>query len=921
MTITANYGAIKSADQFGQFVDRLIAENKPIGFDIESGYTGPDLEKGALLPFHPNWILVGFSFTNSPTDWARYVPIAHDSGDNVDDIKATARHLWRMLNAGLGVAHNATFELKGLSRWFRELLSDDTFFGKAVRKCMGLFPVLGDSMLQIFLLAELPPAGPGGGPGLNLKDTTEYTYGHKMVHFPDLFPVEDSDLGPGTKKAKLRFIRFNTRNLVPAVIEYACEDSLWCLRRYLDEMPKILAPNQNPDKPGRKFMYDVEMALMKVEVEMEIEAILLDWNKIHDKSLETARFRDLMNEEILANLSERLGENININLGSVPQLSNILFDRLGLPVKERSKKTNAPSTGESALRAIAKADPVIKRILEYREVVKLYGSYLNKYDTELNYAGNGRAYPNHNQTGALTGRFSVDGVSYQQWPKPYHYELQDGTTFDMHFKDLLISPPGFRIMGYDFSQVELRFLAGQAQETSMLEAFAAGVDIHKATAAMMFKIPVEQVTKKIRANGKTLNFAVVYGSGPENIAEMLATPENPVTKEDAQELLDLYFATFPKLKGWMDQRVVEGHEQGFVETLFGRKFTVWEYQATNSYIRSKGDRMCVNAPIQGGAADYMKIGMVRVNKAIHAAEDEGRIPVGGIRLVMTIHDALEFYVMDEVDSQTVIDIVQPAISFPVKGLPIEIRADWHEGYRWGSVIEIKQSSEKKISTYGIEDVDQEFDNIESAYLYLAEKDHKALSEVWPHAPRDLIERDSVLGDFEAPKVTPVLIEKGSDEHLDAILSQRQEPQVEEIVLQLTANRPGEKFSPIEETSEEVLTSEASEDDCPMALTEEEPPWLHSPASVREAQAEKVLLEVSQMPNAKNWAVFKEFVTEHPGESMLELNTPEGSLTLDQKVSVTAADQPILSLLFQGASLKFFFNEDISIDSLTEGIAL
>lgn len=873
MTTSANYGAVKSAEKFTKFVDKLVKDDLPFGFDIESGYTGADREKAALLPFYPEWILVGFSFTNSPTDWARYVPIAHDSGDNVDDVLETIRQLWRLLQTGNGVAHNATFELKGLSRVFRELLWDDPEYGEAVRKSLGLFPVLGDSMLQIFLLAEIKPAGPTGGPGLNLKDTTEWTYGHKMVHFPDLFPVEDSDLGPGTKKAKIRFIRFNTRNLVPAVVEYACEDSLWCLRRYLDEMPKIDAPNQNPEKPNRRFLYDVEMALMPVLVQMEIEGILLDWRMIHDKTVEVAEFRDLMNEEILQDLSERLNEPININLGSAPQLSEILFERLGIPVKERSEKTGAPSTSEGALRAVAKADPVIKRILQYREVVKLYGSYLHKYDTELNYAGNDRAYPNHNQTGALTGRFSVDGVSYQQWPKPYHYELKNGRTFDMAFKDLLIAPEGYRIMGYDFSQVELRVLAGQAQETDLLKAFADGTDIHKATAASMFGIPVERVDKKLRANGKTLNFAVVYGSGAQNIADMLSTPEAPVSKEDAEELLKKYYAGFPKLRGWMDKKVAEGREQGYVETMFGRKFTVWEYTSANNYIRSKGDRMCVNAPIQGGAADYMKIGMVRVNKAIKKAEADGLIPVGGIRLIMTIHDALEFYVHNSVASQTVIDIVQPAISFPVAGLP-EIRADWHEGYRWGSVVEIKQDELKRIKGYGLEDVDEEFSSIEEAYLYIVNHYGKPLHEVWP----------------------------------DGATLNESQPTFDHSGLE-----PAGKIS---EGSVEILEEVPAPEP-----EEEEPVWAHNPLTVEENSASRVLVTISEMPMEDVWDKFLDYTEARPGSSTVEVITPEGSITLDNTVKLSKADQPELSLMLGGASLEFFHDEEQSLEDLTAGISL
>jgi DNA polymerase I-like protein with 3'-5' exonuclease and polymerase domains len=724
--VDGNYAAVTSSAKFTQFVDKLIADGKPFGFDIESGYTGEDATGTALLTAHPRWILVGFSFTNS-TNWARYVPIAHDSGDNIDDVVQAARDFWRLLNSGLGVAHNASFELRGISRWFLEVLKDDPEVGEAVTAAKGFFPLRSDTMIEAHMAAVYPPANGPGGVGIGLKGVTFAAFGHKMTEFMDLFPDEDTDMGPATKKLKKKYVRFNTRNLVPKVINYACEDAVWCLAIHEKHYDELIAT--------QGMILKTELAVLPVLVEMEIEGLALDWKTIHDKTSETLEFRDLMNEDIQAQLSERLGETININLASVPQLSHILYERLGLPVKERSKVTEKPSTSEKALRAIAKIDPVIKSILEYREVNKLHGSYLKKYDTELNYAGTNRAHPSHNQVGTVTGRLSVDGVSYQQWPKPYHYELRSGRTFDLNYRDLLISPPGYRIVGYDFSQVELRVLAGMADERAMLEAFASGVDIHVATAANMMNIPIKEVTKKQRAVGKTLNFAVVYGSGPANIAELISTPENPVTTEEAKELLSKYFAAFPGLKKWMDLTTAHGREEGFVHTKFGRKFTVWEYKSDNDYIRSKGDRMCVNAPVQGGAADYMKIGMVRVNRAIKRAGLQDKI-----RLIMTVHDALEFYVHESVSTQTVIDLVNPQVSFPVEGLP-EIRADWHEGKTWGSVVEIKTDDNKQITHYMIEDDDTIYPTIEDAY--------RVIEGPTPEpAPKEVIEK--VLDEDEDP---------------------------------------------------------------------------------------------------------------------------------------------------------------------------
>jgi DNA polymerase I-like protein with 3'-5' exonuclease and polymerase domains len=689
----ANYGAIQTIAELEERFDAIIAAGKAFSFDIESGYDGPDAKGLALLVHHPKWKMVGFSFTNS-VNWARYVPIAHDSGENIDDVYTAIKLLWKLLNTGLGVPHNASFELGALARVFREVLSDDAEVGEEVRKNKGFYPVLSDTMIEAFFVQEYPSAQTAAflkmdkpGPGVGLKGLTKYIFDHEMTNFEDLFPDEDTEMGPLTPKSKKAVARFNTRHIVPRVVNYACEDAVWTLALHLKHYDKIMSGAYGERMPG---LFRCEMQLLRVLAEMELEGIELDWDEYRRRSVDTKVFLDAMQEEIQNELSERLGELVSINLSSPKQVSEMLYERLKLPVKMRTA-TDAPSTGEAALRALAKKDEVIRRILEYREVKKLQGSYIDKYLNELSYAADGRAHANHKQNGAATGRFSVDHVSYQQWPKPYHYELRNGMTYDLNYRNFLIAPKHHRIVGYDFSQVELRVLAGMAHEEGLLQAFADGTDIHKATASLMMGIPLDDVTDKDRSKGKTLNFAVVYGSGAANIGELLGIPT-----EDAQKLLDQYFKTFSGLKGWMDSKKQEGHSQGFVETIFGRRYKVWEFEGTDEKGSwSKGDRMCVNAPVQGGAADYMKYGMVRVNKAIKKAGMQDKI-----KLVMTIHDALEFYVHESVTTQEVIDLVNPMVSFhvPGEGLP-EIRADWHEGERWGEVFEIELDEDKQISGY------------------------------------------------------------------------------------------------------------------------------------------------------------------------------------------------------------------------------
>lgn len=207
-----------------------------------------------------------------------------------------------------------------------------------------------------------------------------------------------------------------------------------------------------------------------------------------------------------------------------------------------------------------------------------------------------------------------------------------------------------------------------------MQAFDNDEDVHTATAALMLGIPREQVTSESRAVGKTMNFALLYGMGAKSLAERLAIP-----KEEGQRLYQQYFSAYSAISVWVERVTAEGKKRGYTVSMFGRRFTIWEFTSDDSYIYSKGERLCVNAPIQGAAADYMKIAMVRADDALAKAGLKDRV-----HLVMNIHDALEFYVHESVSPEEVIEVLRPAVEFTVPKLP-KIVADWHVGKKWGQV--------------------------------------------------------------------------------------------------------------------------------------------------------------------------------------------------------------------------------------------
>lgn len=959
-----NYGLVKSEEDLDRFVDKLLSSDKPFAFDIETGYTGFLRAKGALQHYASDYVVAGISFTNN-SDWARYAPLDHEMGDpgkSLNNLDA-ARSLWRLLSSGKGIPHNGLMELSGMGRFFRDnLWDDDTIipgtdktFRNEVRREDGLYPILSDTMIESMLCAEHKRKG--------LKDLSHDILGVNQVELITLF----RDRKLKGQKADGKFVLYNTTNLRfnvlpldPDVVAYACEDSALTLdhhERTYTEVKDLL-------------VFKTEIRLIPILVRMEKEGMFLDWAEYERRSREITMFRDQYAEYVMDVFSGIAGELININLNAPKQVADVLFNKMGIKPTTYTD-TGQASTSEKAMRMLLAKHPEIKSLLQYREVAKLLGSYIDKYLNELRYDPSGRVHPSHNTGGTVTGRFSVDGVSYQQWPKPYHYELPSGSTLDLNYRNFLISPEDYRIIGFDYANVELRIVAGLANERAMLDAFAKGIDIHKATASTMLKIPLEDVTDKQRSVGKTLNFAIVYGSGADNIATLITAATGELcTVEEAEGYLANYFKAFPDLKAWMDDRVLEGHfvhekpRESYpahrVTTAFGRRIPIIEYESEYKNVRNKGDRNAVNGPVQGAAADYMKIGMVRADAAIRKAEKEGRIAKDSIRLIMTIHDALEFYVHKSVDTRTVIDILEPAVSFNVTKtwdgqdltLPV-IRADWHEGYRWGSVAEIEQDAEGKIIYHRkleladktkhnfvadsldelVADIDKFWTERESSEL-----DARVLEELDFEYDKDedefIVPDHSNIGESlktgllgakvdQKELFTAEDIEAGERAALGETLPEHLEHRddiPEETKTALLENRNA-KFSlldppvnAIDDAKDRIDAKDVSS----VVIEEDEPPWLHG-HDYEEPKVNQLRLSLFQMPTTDNWPKFKTWLAAHPGSDTLVISMPQGEITIEN-VAVSPQHQTEFQLIFSEATLAIDESEAI-VDKVMEGIEL
>ena len=653
-----HFAPVSNLDTLKALVDKLMAEEKKVGFDVETGYSGVDRIKGAVDIDWDNQFMSGFSLTNS-TSWARYVPVAHDHGNNLPEEKA-----WEIVQPVLEtlpiVAHNAKFEKRNLRALDRK--------GRGPRIELN---VHGDSMLMSYVLSDYPQHG--------LKYLTKEVFGYEQDEISSLFP--------GATAAAMKKMRFNVLELTQQVIDYACDDAVWTLALHDYWENKVLTQ--------RGFMYDLEMQIMALVCDMEDAGHAVDWDAIRAAMTEGVPFLDHMVAAARTGLGQMADADLSdLNLNSSPQMRKVLYQDLGLPVTRMTKKGD-PSTDKIALEALSRQYVPVKKILEAREVKNLVNR-MKKWTTEYNFGHDDRVHANFNQVVVGSGRFSANDPAIQQLPKKWRWTTILNPAFkakdDAHmaelrlrgqpgkhywegnYRDFLIAAPDTYLLGYDYSQIELRCLAGMSQEPALLEAFNNDEDVHTLTAAMMLGIEVSEVTDDLRAIGKTMNFALLYGMGEKSLGERLA-----LTPERASQLYAQYFASFTRVTQWMNDMKHFGTSRGYIETHFGRRWTLWDLQSNNRAIQQKGIRLCVNGPVQGTAADYMKISMLRAKKALV----EKGWWLTKVRLINNLHDALTFEADNDINPVELRAVLQPAVVWPLKNFP-KIVADWELGQRWGS---------------------------------------------------------------------------------------------------------------------------------------------------------------------------------------------------------------------------------------------
>lgn len=463
----------------------------------------------------------------------------------------------------------------------------------------------------------------------------EIYLGYQTIHIDEL-------IGPKGKKQK------NMADLEPAQIcDYACEDA--------DITLQLMQPlKQELEKYKLTHVFnEIEMPLMPVLARMEMNGVCLDTNTLAQTG---QHFTERM-QQLEADIYQLAGH--EFLLTSPRQVGEVLFDELKLNEKAKKTKSGQYSTGEEVLEAIKQKHPIVEKILAHRALKKLLSTYIDALPKLINPA-TGHIHTSFNQAVTATGRLSSSNPNLQNIP----VRGDDGREIRKAF----VPEPGCIFFSADYSQIELRIMAHISGDEHLVNDFREGRDIHAATAARVFHKPLDEVTRDERRKAKTANFGIIYGISAFGLAERME-----VSRAEAKELITNYFSTYPKVKDYMERSVAEAKERGYIVTAFGRRRYLPDINSRNAVVRGYAERNAVNAPIQGTAADIIKVAMIRIDERFRREGIQSK-------MILQVHDELNFSVVpSELDTvkRIVIDEMEQAYQ-----MSVPLVADCGEGHNW-----------------------------------------------------------------------------------------------------------------------------------------------------------------------------------------------------------------------------------------------
>ena len=447
--------------------------------------------------------------------------------------------------------------------------------------------------------------------------------------------------GKGAKQ-----IGFNQVSLEDA-IHYAAEDADVSFQLHQTLHPKLMEINSLA-----KLYTDIEAPLLKVLQTIERNGVLIDESMLQKQSDQFA----ITLKELESKAYSLAGAEFNLN--SPKQLQEILYDKLSLPILKKTPK-GQPSTAENVLQRLAEDFPIVQTILNYRTTAKLKTTYTDKLPLMVN-QDTGRVHTSYHQAVTATGRLSSSDPNLQNIPIR--------TAEGRRIRQAFIAPKGFQILAADYSQIELRIMAHNSQDPGLLDAFQAGLDIHQATAAEIFAVDLQSVSAEQRRSAKAINFGLIYGMSAFGLTRQLG-----ITRGDAQEYIELYFARYPKVKEYMDAIRNQARESGFVETVFGRRLYLPDIDSRNYQRRQYAERSAINAPMQGTAADIIKKAMIDLEQRLVAESINAKI-------IMQVHDELVLEVEDS-SVGAVSEFVTEAMG-KAADLDVALKVDLGVGENW-----------------------------------------------------------------------------------------------------------------------------------------------------------------------------------------------------------------------------------------------
>lgn len=555
-----------------------------------------DTETDALDPMVANLVGISFGLENGE---ACYIPLAHkgemsepqqndlftEASEPAIDLLPDQLSKAAVLKALKPILENATIQKVG-----QNIKYDLTIFA---RNGIALQGVEFDTMLESYTLNSTGRH--------NMDDLADRYLGHQTIPFEEV---------AGKGKNQKTFDQIT----IEQATEYAAEDADITMKLH-----KVLSAELAKAPELVKLFEQIEMPLVSVLSRVERNGVLIDPELLRQHSIEI--------EQRLAELEQQVHTEAGevFNLASTKQLQEVLFNKLGLPILKKTPK-GAPSTNEEVLEELAQMGhqvPVL--LMEHRGLSKLKSTYTDKLPQMIN-KQTGRVHTSYHQAVTATGRLSSSDPNLQNIP----IRNEQGRRIRQAF----IAREGYKIVAADYSQIELRIMAHLANDQNMIKAFAEGKDIHRSTAAEIFGVPLDEVTSEQRRSAKAINFGLIYGMSDFGLSNQLG-----ISRADAKKYMELYFQRYPAVQQFMLDIREQAAAKGYVETLFGRRLYLPDIQSSNAIRRKAAERVAINAPMQGTAADIIKVAMIGIDRAIKGCDD--------IQMIMQVHDELVFEIKAE----------------------------------------------------------------------------------------------------------------------------------------------------------------------------------------------------------------------------------------------------------------------------------